>query len=78
LLKYDDSKGGYVVNLDRKQLEAAPTHEPGSFEWTADYARNIDEHYGDAAPPGGPRPGTDPVKDKGKPPPDPSYIPSSG
>lgn len=25
-LKYDESKGGYVVNLDKKMLEGAPTH----------------------------------------------------
>jgi hypothetical protein len=29
-------------------------------------------------PPNGPRPGTDPDRDNGKPPPDPSYIPASG
>jgi hypothetical protein len=45
-LKYDAQKGGYVVNLDKKQLEGAPTYDRGSeFEWTPDYGRSVDSYY---------------------------------
>ena len=33
-LKYDESKGGYLVNLNKKMLEGAPTDE--DFRWTPD------------------------------------------
>jgi hypothetical protein len=46
-LNYDDRKGGYVVNLDKKTLENAPTLDPDEdFTWTADYGRSIDKYYG--------------------------------
>ena len=42
-LKYDAQKGGYVVNLDKKQLEGAPNYDRGSeFNWTPDYGRKVD------------------------------------
>jgi len=45
-LKYDTQKGGYVVNLDKKQLEGAPSYARGSeFEWTPDYGRKVDSFY---------------------------------
>ena len=45
-LKYDAQKGGYVVNLDKKQLEGAPNYDRGSaFEWTPDYGRKVDSYY---------------------------------
>ena len=45
-LKYDDRKGGYVVNLDKKQLEGAPTFDRTSeFQWTPDYGRKVDSYY---------------------------------
>jgi hypothetical protein len=45
-LKYDTDKGGYVVNLDRKRLEAAPSYERGAdFKWTRDYGREVDAYY---------------------------------
>ena len=45
-LKYDDRKGGYVVNLDKKQLEGAPTFDRTSeFKWTPDYGRKVDSYY---------------------------------
>jgi len=45
-LKYDTLKGGYVVNLDRRQLEGAPYYNRGSdFEWTPDYGRRVDSYY---------------------------------
>ena len=37
-LNYDESKGGYIVNLDKKMLEGAPTYDMNDdFRWTADY-----------------------------------------
>ena len=45
-LKYDANKGGYVVNLDKKMLEAAPNYDGDSdFEWTPDYGRRVDSYY---------------------------------
>jgi hypothetical protein len=45
-LKYDDQKGGYVVNLDKKLLQGAPTYDAGSeFKWTPDYGRTVDTYY---------------------------------
>jgi sporulation protein YlmC with PRC-barrel domain len=46
-LTYDEDKGGYVVNLDKKKLENAPTLDPDEdFEWTPDYGRSVDKYYG--------------------------------
>ena len=45
-LKYDSGMGGYVVNLDKKKLETAPTYDRGApFEWTPDYGRKVDKYY---------------------------------
>jgi len=45
-LKYDEQKGGYLVNLDKKVLEAAPNYDRGSqFAWTPDYGRKVDSYY---------------------------------
>ena len=45
-LKYDESKGGYVVNLDKQMLEGAPTYDiHDDFEWTHDYGRRVDDYY---------------------------------
>jgi hypothetical protein len=45
-LKYDAQKGGYVVNLDKKLLEAAPNYDFDSgFKWTPDYGRKVDSYY---------------------------------
>ena len=45
-LNYDAQKGGYVVNLDKKVLEAAPNYDRGSqFSWTPDYGRKVDSYY---------------------------------
>ena len=45
-LKYDTAKGGYVVNIDKNQLEGAPNYDRDSdFEWTADYGRKVDSYY---------------------------------
>ena len=45
-LKYDNAKGGYVVNLDKRRLEKAPSYEDDDFEWTPDYGRTVDKYYG--------------------------------
>jgi len=46
-LKYDESKGGYVVNLDKQMLEGAPTYDMDDkdFLWTPDYGRSVDKYY---------------------------------
>ncbi|MEO9163837.1 MAG: PRC-barrel domain-containing protein, partial [Casimicrobiaceae bacterium] len=45
-LKYNEQQGGYVVNLDKKQLEGAPNYDRGSeFKWTPDYGRKVDKYY---------------------------------
>jgi sporulation protein YlmC with PRC-barrel domain len=45
-LKYDSQKGGYVVNVDKKQLEGAPNYDRSSaFKWTPDYGRKVDSYY---------------------------------
>ena len=45
-LKYDAQKGGYVVNLDKKVLEGAPSYASDSeFIWTSDYGREVDSYY---------------------------------
>ena len=49
-LKYDTRAGGYIVDLDKKMLQAAPYFERiDDFRWTADYSRMVDRYYG--APP---------------------------
>ena len=45
-LKYDAQKGGYVIDLDKKQLEGAPSYDRDSeFTWTPDYGRKVDSYY---------------------------------
>ena len=45
-LKYDAKQVGYVVNLDKKQLEGAPNYDRDSeFKWTPDYGRKVDSYY---------------------------------
>ena len=45
-LNYDDRKSGYVVNLDKKMLERAPTYDMDEdFHWTPDYGRQVDRYY---------------------------------
>jgi sporulation protein YlmC with PRC-barrel domain len=46
-LKYDQQKGGYVVNIDKKLLLDAPAYDAQSeFKWTPDYGRKVDSYYG--------------------------------
>ncbi|TAJ28962.1 MAG: PRC-barrel domain containing protein [Reyranella sp.] len=45
-LKYDTSKEGYVVALDKDMLMDAPTHDDDKdFAWTPDYGRRVDKYY---------------------------------
>ena len=47
VLTYDKEKEGFVVNLDKRKLENAPTLDPDDdFEWTPDYGRRVDNYYG--------------------------------
>jgi sporulation protein YlmC with PRC-barrel domain len=53
-LAYDTSVGGYVVNLDRRRLEGAPSYEAGELGlWDDVRARDIDTYYGTRSSPGG-------------------------
>jgi sporulation protein YlmC with PRC-barrel domain len=45
-LKYDTGKEGYVVDLDKKKLEGAPSYDDRDFRWTPDYGRQVDKYYG--------------------------------
>lgn len=46
-LKYDESYGGYVVNVTREQLEGAPTYARNEEPWgDPAYGRRIYGHYG--------------------------------
>ena len=47
-LTYDKDKEGFVVNLDKRKLEQAPTLDPDDddFVWTSDYGRSVDRYYG--------------------------------
>jgi sporulation protein YlmC with PRC-barrel domain len=45
-LKYDETKGGYIVNLDKRILEKAPTYDMNEdFLWTPAYGRQVDKYY---------------------------------
>ena len=48
LLRYDTQKAGYVVNLDRTQLEGAPSYPPGVDPgWgDRDYETRLHDYYG--------------------------------
>lgn len=47
-LTYDPTRGGYVVNVSRSQLEGAPTYQPGNEpDWNdPTYADRLRGHYG--------------------------------
>ena len=45
-LNYDERRGGYVVNIEKAQLENAPSYDSNAdFRWTSDYGRSVDKHY---------------------------------
>jgi hypothetical protein len=45
-LNYDTRQGGFVVDLDKRQLEEAPYYKESDFRWTPDYGRKVDQYYG--------------------------------
>lgn len=47
-LKYDTNMGGYVVDLDKDRLQAAPRYgKADDSEWSDPaYGRRVDEYYG--------------------------------
>ncbi len=47
VLTYDTNQDGYVVNLDKKTLETAPTYEPGQVvDWNdRAWGQRLHEHY---------------------------------
>jgi hypothetical protein len=48
VLKYDTNLGGYVVNLDKRQLEGAPAYDVGTEPAWGDrsYESKIHDYYG--------------------------------
>lgn len=49
-LRYDTSLGGYVVGLDRRQLEGAPSYEATDLDvWGGTQSRAIDQYYASGA-----------------------------
>jgi len=47
MLKYDTTKDGYVVPLDKTRLEAAPRYTENDVPaYTGDYGRRVNEYYG--------------------------------
>lgn len=47
VLTYDTRLGGYVVELSRQQLEAAPSYGSDAPDWTdRAYGQRVDNYYG--------------------------------
>jgi len=48
MLKYDTRFGGYVVDIDKKVLEGAPSYGPRErIDWDDEkWGRRVHEHYG--------------------------------
>ena len=47
MLKYDITKEGYVVPVDKAQLDNAPHYADGDMPaYTPDYGRRVNNHYG--------------------------------
>ena len=48
VLRYDTDKGGYVVNIDKRQLEGAPAYDVGTEPAWGDpaYERSLHDYYG--------------------------------
>jgi sporulation protein YlmC with PRC-barrel domain len=50
-LTYNEAYDAYVVNLDKRMLEAAPSYGTSEvFDWSSN-RRNIDDYYGATKPP---------------------------
>lgn len=50
MLDYNPAKGGYVIDLDKPQLENAPSHGEKFPEYDHNYGRRIFDYYGMAYP----------------------------
>lgn len=50
MLKYDEDREGYVVNLNKSQIEGAPTYRPKGTSFDQAYSKKIYGHYGMAYP----------------------------
>lgn len=48
ILEYDESQGGYIVDLNKDDLEGAPSYDDGTNpDWSnPEYSRGIDDYYG--------------------------------
>jgi sporulation protein YlmC with PRC-barrel domain len=47
LLKYDTTKDGYVVPLDKDRLSSAPKYSPDEAPtYTREYGARVDQYYG--------------------------------
>ena len=48
MLRYDTNVGGYVVNLDKKMLEGAPSYERRArIDWDdQEWGRRVHDYYG--------------------------------
>jgi hypothetical protein len=45
-LNYDESLGGYQVDIDKSKLEGAPKYSGEDYDWTAANGRSIYDYYG--------------------------------
>ena len=62
-LRYETRLGGYVVGLDRGQLEAAPNYDEADLgAWGGSHARDVDRYYDDGAGLGDAGLGPDPIR----------------
>ena len=62
-LRYDTKLGGYVVGLDRAQLEAAPNYNENDLDvWGGSHTRDVDRYYDNGAGLGDAGLGPDPVR----------------
>ncbi|HWH84121.1 MAG TPA: PRC-barrel domain-containing protein [Burkholderiaceae bacterium] len=47
MLKYDVSREGYVVPLDKERLDGAPRYPDSDIpEYTPEYSRQVNDYYG--------------------------------
>ena len=46
MLKYDTSRDGYVVPLDKSRLEGAPRYSDDVPDYDDAYRINVDKYYG--------------------------------
>jgi sporulation protein YlmC with PRC-barrel domain len=62
-LRYDTRLGGYVVGLDRGQLEGAPNYDAADLGgWGGSHTRDVDRYYDNGAGLGDAGLGPDPVR----------------